>query len=98
MNRQDLIDIGFKEIPHFTVTNALDYNLGRGRRLSLGCIGTPNEMLWICQQDYDNPKETTDLVCLHNWDYDGYLTLDKIKKLINILEDIKNGNKSQNNR
>jgi len=85
-DRQKLIDLGFKEIPHFTVTNALDYDLGRDRRLSFGAIGTPNEMLWLCQQEHDNYEETTDLICLHNYDYDGYITLEEVENIIKTLK------------
>lgn len=81
-DKQKLMELGFKEIPHFTVTNSLDYDLGRERRLSFGCIGTPNEMLWLCQQDHDDYKKTTDLICLHNYDYDGYITIEQIKLII----------------
>jgi len=81
----DLLSVGFEKIPHFTITNALIYKLGRHRHLSVGCVGSPNEMLWICETDDQNEKNITDLVCLHNWDYDGYLTIDKVKGLINLI-------------
>jgi len=74
--------MGFERIPHFTVANALIYQLGRNRRLSIGCIGTPNEMLFICEFDLNDFRKTTDLVCLHNYDYDGYLTKEKLENLI----------------
>lgn len=81
----DLLGVGFEKIPHFTITNALIYKLGRHRYLSVGCVGTPNEMLWICETDDQDQRKVTDLVCLHNWDYDGYLTIDKVKGLINLI-------------
>ena len=85
MTNQDLIAIGFKEIPHFTITNSVVYDLGRNRQLSAGCVGTPNEMLWICETDDQNETKITDLVCIHNWDYDGALTIEKVKTLINAI-------------
>ena len=81
----DLLSVGFEKIPHFTVTNALVYKLGSHRHLSVGCVGTPNEMLWICETDDQDQRHVTDLVCLHNWDYDKYLTIEKIKGLINLI-------------
>ena len=81
----DLLSVGFEKIPHFTITNALIYKLGRHRHLSVGCVGTPNEMLWICETDDQNKKNITDIVCLHNYDYDGYLTIEKVKGLINLI-------------
>jgi len=81
----DLIEIGFEKIEHFTITKTLIYKLSRNRQLSVGDVGTPNEMLWICEIDEDNSKKITDLVCLHNYDYDGYLTKDKIINLIKYI-------------
>lgn len=89
MLRDQLKEIGFEEIPHFTVMNSLIYNLGRNRQLSIGSIGTPNETLWICELDADDDKKITDLVCLRNYDYDGLIDLETIK---NIIQSIK-GNK-----
>ncbi len=85
MTKDELVLIGFKPIPHFTITDAHIYKLSRHRHLSIGCVGTPNEMMWICGTDDKNEKKITDLVCLHNYDYDGYLTKDKIINLINLI-------------
>ena len=85
MTEQDLIDIGFKEVSNFTVTNSLIYPIKRNRHLSVGCIGSPNEMLYICETDPIDEKVITDLVCLHNFDYDGYLTKEKLKSLMNFF-------------
>lgn len=82
MNNNDLIKLGFKEMPHFTVMNSVVYDLGRGKHLSAGCVGTPNEMVFICEVE----EEITDCICLHNYDYDGYLTEEKIKLLIQALK------------
>lgn len=85
MTKEDLIKIGFKEISHFTVTDSVIYQLGRHRHLSAGCVGTPNEMLWICEIDHQDETKISDLVCLHNYDYDGFLTIEKIKGLIDLI-------------
>ncbi|MGK0174077.1 MAG: hypothetical protein ACI9AT_000440 [Ulvibacter sp.] len=74
--------IGFEEIPHFTVMHAMTYDLGRRRFLSVGSIATPNEMVFIKEMDHDDPRKVTDMVCLHNFDYDGYLTEEKIESII----------------
>ena len=83
--RSDLIEIGFKEIPHFTITSSLIYDLGRNRQLSFGDIGTPNEMLYICEIDRDDPKKITDLICLKNYDYNGYTNIEQIKSIITVI-------------
>lgn len=80
-----LIEIGFERLPHFTVQNALIYKLGRNRHLSIGSVGTPNEMLYICESDNDDYRKITDLVCLHNYDYDGYLSKQKLETLISSI-------------
>lgn len=90
ITESDLINLGFEKIPHYTVTNALIYELGRNRYLSIGCVGTPNEMLWICSRDKLDEKKVTDLICIHNYDYDKYITNDKIKQIINLIEDKNN--------
>jgi len=76
-----LIKLGFERLPHFTVTNSIIKNIGRNRVISVGSVGTPNEMIWLCEIDPFDPKHITDLVCLHNYDYDGILTVHKIQNL-----------------
>lgn len=85
MTRQQLLDLGFKEIPHFTVGDSLFYDLGRGRQLSISSLRTPNEMLFIRQIDDNDPKKITDLVVLKNYDYDGYTSLETVQDLIRLL-------------
>ena len=85
MTNQELIAIGFKEVSTFTVMNSVYFDLGRGRQLLIGDLSTPNEMMYLCEVDDKDPRKITDLVCIHNYDYDGYLTLEKVKDLINIL-------------
>jgi len=85
MTNQDLIEMGFKKFPHFTVSHNVNYSLGRHRHLSAGCVGTPNEMLFIIETDDQDDKSITEIICLHNYDYDGYLTERKVKSLINLI-------------
>lgn len=82
INRDELIELGFKELPHKSVTNTLIYDLGRDRFLSFGCIGTPNEMLFLYEVDRENKQDINDMIAIHNWDYDGYLTVDKLSLLL----------------
>jgi hypothetical protein len=83
--RSTLIELGFKELPHSTITASLTYDLGRNRQLSFGSIQTPNEMLYIYEVDEKDPRKINDLVCLRNYDYDGYTSLEQIKTLITFL-------------
>jgi hypothetical protein len=77
--------LGFESIEHPTIGNILIFKLPHNRNLSLSSIGTPNEMLAICQLNYDNPNEITDIVTLHNYDYHGYLSIYKLKNIIDVL-------------
>jgi len=86
MTREDLKKLGFKEIPHFTVTNSLVFQIGRQRHFSIGDLGTPNEMMFICQRDENIEDRISDLVVIHNYDFDGYLTIEKVKSLINLIK------------
>ena len=83
--RTTLIEMGFKELPHSTITASLTYDLGRNRQLSFGSIETPNEMLYIYEIDDKDPRKITDLVCLRNYDYDGYTSIEQIKSIINLI-------------
>ena len=82
MDIEYLINIGFKIVNKSIILHSLMYDLGRGRRLSIGNFGTPNETMFITQSDIYNDKEITDLVCIHNYDYDGYLTESKLKLIM----------------
>lgn len=84
-SRSILLGLGFNELPHSTITASLIYDLGRNRQLSFGSIGTPNEMLYIYEIDEKEPKKITDLVCLRNYDYDGFTSLEQIKSIINLI-------------
>lgn len=85
MKNEDLIELGFKEVPHYTVGNSVTYHLGRNKYLSGSCIGTPNEMLFIYETNSDDDKDITDIISLHNYDYDGYLTKQRLKLLMKAL-------------
>jgi len=84
--RDGVKNLGFEELPNFTIMNSLSFNLGRNKSLSFGNIVTCNEMLYICETDCDNPKIITDLICLHNYDYDGFMTMSKLEDIIRVLK------------
>ncbi len=92
MSRDELIAIGFKPIPHFTVTDTLTYDLGRNRYLAFRNVGTPNEVLFIGQVNEESSNDITDLICLRNYDYDGYTTIEEVKDLLKFLKQDTNGN------
>jgi len=77
------LELGFTKLPHFTVMNSLVFDLGRGRELSLGNVGTPNLILYLGEKSRDGNDFYSDLVSLHNFDYDGELYAHKLQNLIN---------------
>lgn len=82
MTKNDYIKLGFKESPEIAI-DSLIYDLGRNRILSASSAGTPNEIIWICQKSFcKGNNDITDIICLHNWDYDGYMTKRRLGKLI----------------
>jgi hypothetical protein len=85
IERKVLRELGFKDLPHFTIMHNLTYDIGRGRFLSIGDLGTPNEIGFLCQLENGNPTKITDIITIHNYDYDGYLTLDKVKSWIKVF-------------
>lgn len=85
MTNDDLIDLGFKPLSYFTIGNNVLYDLGRERFLSVGSVGTPNEMLFICEKERGKDA-ISDLICIHNYDYEGYLTKEKVVKILEIFK------------
>lgn len=78
-----LLKTGFEKISTFTITKAMTYDLGRDRYLSIGSIGSPNEMIWLCSNG--SGGITSDLIYLHNFDYDGKLYLHKLQNIVHSL-------------
>lgn len=80
MTKEDLIQWGFKEMEHYTISNILYLDIGRRRQLSIGALGTPNEMMFIAE--FETEDSFSDIICLHNYDYDGFLTKEKLMLLL----------------
>ena len=90
LNKEQVLELGFKELPHLNILNSLVLDIGRKRQLSIGCLGTPNEVMYIYEISHTNPQEIDDLVCLWNYDYDGYLTLEKLYVILSFFGENKN--------
>ena len=80
LTNSDLDLLGFRAFNHFTVGEQSKYQLSRKRHLSAMCVGTCNESFWLCQKN--ETGEISDLICVHNYDRDGFITNEKIKALI----------------
>jgi hypothetical protein len=84
MNRKEAIEMGFKPMPHFTIQRNLIYDLGRNRHLSIGSIGTPNEVVFIGETDDEDNRIIRECIVLHNYDYDGFLTKERLQQFVNL--------------
>lgn len=79
MTNEDLIKLGFEAIPHPTIGNTVIYDIGRNRYLSASSMGSPNEMIFLCEHDERDVTKVTDVIVLHNYDYNGYITEERLK-------------------
>lgn len=86
LTNSNLLEIGFNELPHFTIGNSITYELGQNRILSASSVGTPNEVLFICELGGSDATQITDIICLHNYDYDGYLTMRRLTTIIELFD------------
>lgn len=69
---------GFERLSHFTVQDVMDIDAGRGRVISIGCVGTPNEMIFINEEDGDLVNQ---VIVARNFDYDGKTYLHQLQNL-----------------
>jgi len=76
-----LVRAGGKRLPFPSILNPLIFDIGRNRILSCGCVGTPNEMIWICEVNATDSQKIDDLVCVHNYDYDGYMPVHRFQNI-----------------
>jgi hypothetical protein len=83
--REELIQLGFEELPHRTIGNSLIYYIrskyNKTRILSISDLNTPNEFITIGELKADN-KTYEDLTVIHNYDYDGNITVERLKALL----------------
>lgn len=70
---------GFYQLQHFTIPNNWMYSLGRDRYISIACVGTPNEMVFLTEE---SQMEVKSVVVLRNYDYDGKTYLHQIQNII----------------
>ena len=79
--KETLIELGFKELPHKNIMNSLIKKIGRNREISISGLGSGCETVFLCEINATDPKTVDDLVCVHNYDYDGFLTIEKLNHL-----------------
>ena len=85
LNEDWLVRLGGEKLPYHNILNSIFFKVGRNRIVSVGNVGTPNEMIWLCQVNATNDKIIDDLICLRNYDYDGYTPVHTFQNLIHAL-------------
>ena len=83
MKKETLLQKGFTETPHLVLGAVFVLDVGRNRYISIASLATPNEVAFLNQKDHNSG--ITDLVCIHNFDHDGYLTEAKLDTIISIF-------------
>jgi hypothetical protein len=81
ITRESLKKLGFVEVPHFTIGKVMTFKMGGRRVLSISDVGTPNEMMFIGQLTRHEDRYD-DLVRVHNYDFDGYMTQERMEALL----------------
>lgn len=74
-----------KRVNGKNILNTIYFEIGRNRVISIGNIGTGNEAIWLCEIDPNIENRITDLVCIHNFDYDGKIMLHKFQNIFHSL-------------
>jgi len=59
---------GFQKLPNFNIQNNIIISVGRDRVLTVACVGTPNEMVFLTEEEGTKVKS---VFVLRNYDYDG---------------------------
>lgn len=83
---EELINLGFEHNTISKITDDLDYYIktkfDKIRTITITDINTPNEMIFFKEGDSKKNDIDDDIVVLHNFDYDGYITIERIKALM----------------
>ena len=83
MNEDFLIKKGFVARKHKVLTSFFVFDVGRNRQIRVSSVHTPNEVVFISQTDHHTKQEC--LICVHNFDYDGYLTESKLDVILSLF-------------
>lgn len=78
LTQEILLKMGFVLIKTAIITRTMQISLGRDRYLSVACAGTPNEAVYISEEEAPVVK---DIICLRNYDYDGKTYVHDIQNL-----------------
>ena len=80
--KNELVKRGWEELPFKNIGNSITKHIKRNIYAGVSSLGTPNEIITVFEINRTNPKIIDDLIIVHNYDYDGYLTLERIEALV----------------
>lgn len=83
LTEQWLLDFNFTKPPHFTVDNSYSITISRNRKLIVSSVGTPNLMVALCT--VDDAGIGTDIIVLHNWDYDKEIYVHNLQNIYHVV-------------
>ena len=89
VTKEILLACGAYQLPHFTIMNSFYLDLGRDRELSIGCVGSPNLIVFLKEVERNENGDVikiNDIITIHNWDYDGELYLHQLQNLYAVLK------------
>lgn len=69
---------GFRQLPHFTIQDSWFKELGRDRFISVACVGSGNEMVFITEEV---PPKVKSVIVARNYDYDGKTYLHQLQNI-----------------
>jgi hypothetical protein len=80
--KQQLLNIGFLEEVSLSTCNSLFYDLSRNRMIMITGVGTEKEIGHLCEMSYPDDETYDQMVCFHDYEFDGYITIDRVMLLI----------------
>lgn len=83
--KEELLKLGFIENPMMTIIHCFNYFIEskyNTNTVTISDLGTPNEVIAFRNGDSRLNNHKDDLVFLHNFDYHGYISLERIKSLM----------------
>jgi hypothetical protein len=81
LTKEILITNGFEPLPHKNLLNSLNLDLGHRKVLSVSLLGTGNQMISVFEVNMSDNKVIDDMVVLSNYDYHGFMSVDRFAAL-----------------
>jgi predicted transcriptional regulator len=84
MTNEDFRKLGFKESTVLG-TKAMSFQLKSILEMVVENVGTNKEIVWLLDTNYSCAL-VTNMVCIHDFTFDGHLTEKKVSALVELLK------------